>query len=125
MENNYTFVLGKRFKIHIFWSTIKLLSHIVSKFTLQCGIFHTLFITFLIRIKAFLPQKQAHYPSPLPHKILHRYSIVTPSIVHRNDGAAIEQRWTSDGAAAKEKRNQSGGKAGSSLMFSKVLHDER
>ena len=37
----------------------------------------------------------------------------------------MEQRWTSDGAVAKEKRNQSGGKAGSSLMFSKVLHDER
>ena len=37
----------------------------------------------------------------------------------------MDMRWTCDGAAAKEKRNQSGGKAVSNLMFSKVLHDER
>ena len=37
----------------------------------------------------------------------------------------MDKRWTSDGAASKEKRNQSGGKAVSNLMFPKVLHDER
>ena len=33
-------------------------------------------------------------------KILHRYSIVSPSILHRFDGQSMEQRWTSDGATS-------------------------
>ena len=36
----------------------------------------------------------------LPPKILHRYSIVSPSILHRFDGQSMEQRWTSDGATS-------------------------
>ena len=46
-----------------------------------------------------------HQPFPasvfaLPPKILHRYSIVSPSILHRFDGLTMEQRWTSDGATS-------------------------
>jgi hypothetical protein len=36
----------------------------------------------------------------LPPKILHRYSIVSPSILHRNDGPAMELRWNCDGATS-------------------------
>ena len=36
----------------------------------------------------------------LPPKILHRYSIVSPSILHRFDGQSMEQQWTSDGATS-------------------------
>ena len=30
-------------------------------------------------------------------KILHRYSIVTPSLLHRNDGQSMDYRWITDG----------------------------
>ena len=33
-------------------------------------------------------------------KILHRYSIVSPSILHRFDGQSMEKLWTSDGATS-------------------------
>ena len=56
----------------------------------------------------------------LPPKILHRYSIVSPSILHRFDGQSMEQRWTSDGATSdflpcfffesKEQKNEKKGK---------------
>ena len=83
--------------------------------------FSSPFLTFLIRNQGFFTSKASSLFLPcsslLPPKILHRYSIVTPSIVHRNDGEAMEQRWTSDGAAAKEKRKQSGSIAASRITF--------
>ena len=36
----------------------------------------------------------------LPPKILHRYSIDSPSILHRNDGPAMGLRWNCDGATS-------------------------
>jgi len=40
--------------------------------------------------------------SLVSQKILHRYSIVTPSIVHRFDGGMMEERWSIDGTTTEE-----------------------
>ena len=43
------------------------------------------------------PCEKVCFSYALPPKILHRYSIVTPSIVHRFDGESMELWWRCDG----------------------------
>ena len=38
------------------------------------------------------------------HRLLHRYSITSPSLLHRNDGLTMEYRWSNLGGKAKKQR---------------------
>ena len=39
-------------------------------------------------------------------RIVHQYSIVSPSILHRNDGPSMEYRWRIDGVYSDKKRKK-------------------
>ena len=49
-------------------------------------VLNNLYVKTLIRALSFV----------LSPRLLHRYSIVTPSLVHRFDGESMEERWTYD-----------------------------
>ena len=44
----------------------------------------------------------------IPPKILHQFSIDTPSFLHRSDGPSMEYRWSIDGVSYMEKGRMCG-----------------
>ena len=86
-------------------------------FTITILPFSRYFLLFLsLSALIFLYTSSSYHPllllfssSSCP-KILHRYSIVTPSLLHRNDGQSMDYRWITDGLSYEEKRNFKGKK---------------